>query len=355
MPTLKPTFALNIGSLQSTTAAAAGGPTRFLVERDMDTAADGLQITLMDSSDIAIGDAVTLALGHDGDEQTVFTGTVAALRPVIAGMQIQAIGAMRAVLALYTASAYLSKTAGDVANDLINQAGGVAGTVEDGPTLPRFMVDRRRSAFVHLKGLADRLGFELFTDRDGKIMFQPLGSAATLDAGSGLLGGVAAAAVAAAGALLGGGGEGYAFGKHLIYAQGAHTSPQWDAVDVGGESPMSGQGDKTEYWLTTDDSSYKGSAGDGTQRRLVIDGTARTKDVADRLAAGYLALAGRRSRELRITVLGRPQLDLGSAISVSDLPNQDSNGSGYVCGLCHRFDVVAGFVTIVRIAMDPAA
>ncbi len=322
----------------------------------MDAAADGLQITLMDSTGIAPGDAVTLALGHDGDEQTVFTGTLADLRPGIVGTQLYAIGMMNALLSLFTASAYQNKTAGAIAQDLVSQASATAGTLDDGPNLSRFTIDKRRSAYFHLKGLADRLGFELFTDRDGKIMFQALGPAATLDAGGGGLGGLAASAVAAASALLGGGGgEGYVFGQHLIRATASRTPPAWDAVDVGGESPMSGQGDRTEYWLTTDDNSYQGSAGEGSNPRLRVDGAARTKDLADRLATGAMALAARRSRELRISVLGRPQLDLGSDISVSELPDGDSNGHGYVRGLRHRFDVGAGFVTDIRIAQDPPA
>ena len=80
--------------------------------------------------------------------------------------------------------------------------------------LPRYVVDRALSAHRHLKDLADRLGYELYADRDGSIMFHPLGPAANLDALGGALGAVAGAA----GALLGSGGESYAFGQQLLGA-----------------------------------------------------------------------------------------------------------------------------------------
>ena len=93
---------------------------------------------------------------------------------------------------------------------------------------------------------------------------------------------------------------------------------------------MSGQGDTTEHWLTTNDADYRGSAGDGEPALLVRDPAARTKDLADRFAAGRLAVAARAAREVSITVLGRPQVDLGDTIAVADVPDETVNGSGYV-------------------------
>ena len=57
---------------------------------------------------------------------------------------------------------------------------------------------------------------------------------------------------------------------------------------VGGESPMSGQGEDKSFWLTAKDTDYEDSSGDGDEL-LVIDPTARTKDMAGRFAAGYAA------------------------------------------------------------------
>jgi hypothetical protein len=347
MATLQPVFELTIGSLRSTTDNPVAGPQSFIVERDMDVAVDSLQVTLMERADVRLADPVTLDLGHDGENERVFTGTVVGLRPTISRVAVIALGTMHALLSLSTASTFENQTAGSIVRTLIGEAGLTAGTVDDGPALPRFAIDRSLSAYAHAKGLADRLGYELYTDRNGEIMFHALGEAANLDAAGGL-GGAVAGAVSG---LLGGSGEGYLFGQHLIAAHAASQPPAWASVDVGGESPMSRQGDTTSHWLTTNDSDYRGSAGSGDPNLLVLDPAARTRDLADRFAAGHLATKQRTAHQVIITVLGRPQLDLGDSITVGDVPDGLMNGDGYVRAIRHRFSVAYGFLTDFRIGM----
>ena len=347
MPTLRPTFTLTIGSLSSSTNNPVAGPGSFVVDRDMDVPADALRLHLRERAGIGVGDAVTLGLGHDGEEETVFTGAVEAVRPAISGVEVRALGKTHNLLNLRTSTPYVNQSAGSIARDLIDQAGLSTGTVDDGPVLPRYVVDRALSGYRHLKELADRLGYELYADRDGNLMFHPLGPAANLDALGGALG-------AAVGGLLGAGGESYAFGQQLLSAATGTRDVAWGTVEVGGESPISRQGDTTEHWLTTDDADYMGSAGDGEPALLVRDPVARTKDLADRFAAGRLAVAARSARGVSITVLGRPQVDLGHTVAVADVPDETVNGSGYVRAIRHRFSDEAGFVTEMRISLEPA-
>jgi hypothetical protein len=210
-------------------------------------------------------------------------------------------------------------------------------------------VDRTLSGYRHLKELADRLGYELYADRDGSAMFHALGPAAGLDAAGGTLGDL----LGAAGLAGVGGGESYAFGQQLLRAAAGRRDVAWGSVEVGGESPMSRQGDTTEHWLTTNDDDYRGSAGDGDPTLLVRDPAARTKDLADRFAAGRLAVAARTAREVAITVLGQPQIDLGDTATTGDVPDAEINGSGYVRALRHRFEDKEGFVTDMRISLEP--
>src|SRR5688572_390819 len=100
MPALKPTFSLTIGGLRSTTENAAGGPRSFLVERDIGIPADALQIELADRAKIALGEDITLELGHDGENSVVFTGQVVHLRPAISGVTVYALGPMNKLLNL---------------------------------------------------------------------------------------------------------------------------------------------------------------------------------------------------------------------------------------------------------------
>jgi hypothetical protein len=211
-------------------------------------------------------------------------------------------------------------------------------------------VDRRLSGYAHVKDLADRLGFELYADRTGKAMFRGLGPAANLDAGGGLLGAAVGAAAAALG--LGGGGEGYAFGKNLLAAVGVRRPAAWSGIKIGGESPMSQQGDETAHWLTTSDSDFDGAAGDGDPQLLQLDAAARTKDLADRFAAGRLAVATRRAGQTMITTQGHPQVDLGNDLSISGVADNLVNASGYVRAIRHCFGDAVGFVTDFRIFVD---
>ena len=144
---LKPTFSLTIGALSSATDNAVAGPQGIEVARDMDVAADSLRMFLMARTDVGLDDEVELQLGHDGENETVFVGSVAALQPAFAGVQVTALGKMQGLLRLHTAAWYDDRSAGAIARDLIDQAGSEAGTVDEGPTLPRFAVDRRQNGF----------------------------------------------------------------------------------------------------------------------------------------------------------------------------------------------------------------
>jgi hypothetical protein len=350
MPTGRPTFTLTIGGLRSTTAEPVGGPTQLVVDRDMDVPADSLRVRLSERSGVVLGDEVDLALGDDDDEAPVFTGTVAALRPGVAGVSMLALGTVGKVLNLRTGGTYEGQTAGAIVRDLAGQAGVPTGTVDDGPQLPRFAVDARLSAYAHLEDLADRLGFELYADVQGSLMFHALGDAAGLDAaGGGLLGAVGS--VAASAGLARPGGERYEFGRHLLAVTGARRPAAWGTLTVGGESPMSGQGDRTSHWLTVNDADYRGSAGSGDPRRTLLDPAARTKDLADRFAAGRLAVARRGAQEVRLSVLGRPGVDLGSGAGAVGLPDDLAGGDGYVRAVRHRFGAGTGFVTDLRLAL----
>src|SRR5262245_16173877 len=320
----------------------------------MDVPADALDVWMMKKPDIQAGDEVSLKLGHDGSGETVFTGELVEIRASLNECRLHAAGTMIKLLNSRTSSVYEGQSAGSVVKDLVSTAGASSGDVSDGPTLPVLSVDRHRSLWRHARDLADRLGYELFSKRDGNIVFKPFGSAASLDSAGGGL--AAAAAGAAAGALgLGGSATGYAFGKHLIKATAAEGTPGPDAIQVGGESPASMQGDGTVHWLTTNDTDFLGSAGSpgsSNAELLVSDGAARTKDLADRFAAGLLATATRRASHVDITVLGRPEIELGDQVQVSDLPDSSSALSGYVRSVRHRFGDGAGFVTDLRIAVE---
>jgi hypothetical protein len=118
---------------------------------------------------------------------------------------------------------------------------------------------------------------------------------------------------------------------------------------------MSAQGDSTAHWLSVNDTDFRGQAGSGDRPLLLLDAVARTKDLADRFAAGRLAVVQRVAHQVQIRVLGRAAVDLGHSLSVRDVPDALLNGAGYVRALCHTFDADNGFVTDLRISVEEAA
>jgi len=338
----RPSFSLSAGGLTSDSSTPASGPTRFVVERSLDVPIDALRVSLADGGGVSPGDPVSLDLGDEDGLERVFTGTVAELRPRLGGCELFCAGTMLALVELRVSSFYQSQSAGDVARDLIGQVGLTAGDISDGIDLPRFSVERRLGAHAQLRRLAERLGYSLFSGRDGSIHFKGLGPAANLQSGG--LGALASAASAAAGALGLGGGSAQEYGKHLLAASAGLRPAVGLTLLVGGESPMSGQGEDKSFWLTATDSDYEDSTGSGPDL-LVLDPTARTKDMAGRFAAGYFAGLDRRTAAVRLTVLGMPALELGDATGASGAPESGLNASGYIKGLRHRFGPLEGFVT----------
>jgi hypothetical protein len=329
-----------------------------VVERSLDVPVDGLRVALAESAGVSVGDPVQLDLGDEDGLERAFTGSVAEIRPRLGGCALFCTGTMLALVDLRVSAFYRAQTAGDVVRDLIGRASLSEGDISDGIDLPRFSVERRVGAYAQLRRLAERLGYSLFSDREGKIHFRGLGPAATLDSAGGVLGAagpaLAGAAATAAQALGVGGGSALAYGKHLLAALAALRPALGRTLLVGGESPMSGQGEDKSFWLTATDVDYEGSSGDGDEL-LVIDPAARTKDMAGRFAAGYAAGFDRRTGEISFTALGLPALELGASIGASDAPEGRLNASGYVKGLRHRFGFLEGFVTDIVVSPERGA
>ena len=348
-----PKFSLTAGSLTTDSDAPVAAPSRFVVERSLAVPIDSLRVLLGASGGVAVGDPVTLDLGDADGTQRVFTGSVAELRPRLGGYGLFCIGTMLALVDLRVASFYQDSSAGDVVRDLTGQAGLDAGDISDGLSLPRYAVERRVGAHAQLRRLADRLGFALFADRAGKVCFKGIGAAASLGS-SGIGGALGGAVAGAASALAGGGSTTLEYGKHLLAAEAALRPAPNRRVTVGGESAMSGQGDNKSHWLTAKDSDYEDSAGSG-EEWLILDGSARTKDMAGRFAAGYAARMGQRTAALRATVLGMPALELGDACGLGGAPESGLNANGTVSGLRHRFGAHEGFVTDLVLMVEAGA
>jgi phage protein D len=351
---LNPTFAISLGAVITSSQNPIAAPRLISIERDMRVAADSFELELTQPLDIKLMDEVEVELGMGDERKKVFTGRLVEMRPTLEGFRLRALGMMSALLNLRTSSVYEKQSVGNIVRDLVSKAGLTSEKISDGPELPCFYVDQRRSGYAYARDLADRLGYELYMNREGKVMFHALGSAASLDSIGGGVGAMAGAVAAAGGALAGGAG-GYEYGKQLLRAGARQLTPPWGKVEVSGESPMSGHGDNTSHFLTANGDDYRGSAGKDEPVRIVLDPVARTKDLADRFAAGYLSTSARAARELYATVLGRADVELGDSVTLADVPDKLVNGSGYVQAIRHRLGERAGFLTDLRIIPEAAS
>lgn len=350
---LAPRFSLRLGGLASDTERAVGGPVRIRVQRRMGGGADALEVDMADRGDAKPGDDASAELGFDDSTQKVFTGSVVEVTPTLTGVRVLALGRMDKLLRLRVARSYEDRSVGSIVRDLADAGGVDVGQADTGPTLPRFALDTRRNVGQHLQALAARLGFELYTDRDGQLMFRALGEAGDLDSGG--LGGLAGAASGAVAALTGAGsGTGYEVGKHLIAARASRRVIGLEQMHVGGEGPASSHGSESTWWLSTGDDQNNGSAGHGTTQALVFDAAARTKDLADRFAAGYRVSASRGTNTLWLRTMGRAALELGDMVQVKGARDEGLNGSGYVSALNHCCSFEAGFITDIGVELGAA-
>jgi len=113
---------------------------------------------------------------------------------------------------------------------------------------------------------------------------------------------------------------------------------------------MSGMGDDKSFWLTTTDTDYEGSSGNGPDL-LLQDSVARTKDLADRFASGYAAIHSRGSC-VRAKILGRPALELGDPLELTGTPESGLAASGFVRSIRHVFDASEGFFSEAALQLE---
>lgn len=292
------TFSLRAGPL------LLPSPERIVVERDVDRI-DAARVWFGPTTDVGAGQPAEVTF----DDETVFTGTVTTVRPTLTGIEVRALGTTLALQRLRAPAAYERRDAGAIVRDLADRAGVETGTVEPGAMLPADYLDGAVSAYHHARALADRLGFELYTDRRGRLMFCAPRSTTTTT---------------------------YTYGRDLFAAAG-RLDTDWLAPVVGGEGHMSEGGENSVHWLSTED--LTGGAG----RRLVLDPLARTQDLADRFAEGYATTWRRDARRVALRVPGNARIDLGERIRLAGTPALGSGG--YVRAVRHTVDARSGWVT----------
>lgn len=321
---LRPTYSIVVAG--TTLSSDTLGPLRALVvERAKNSGADRTDVLLGRSAAVAAaeGDPVTVELGWDGETALVFTGEVEAVQRGIDAIRITCAGAQAKLQRTRTDKAFVDQTAGQVVSTVASDAGVTTATVEDGIKLPAYRLDSGRRVHEHCLGLARRCGFDLYTDEDGALVFAPF-AASSPDAT-------------------------FRFGAEILRAAIERGVPL-DSYAVAPESAASSQGDDASAWFVKDSSPHVGQGGSGGGSATHSDPVLRTKEAAATAALAVVDRAARDSLTGTVEVPGAPEVVLGGAVELSDLPDDDANGMFQVMAVRHSLDARRGFRTTVAIA-----
>jgi hypothetical protein len=354
---LKPAYKLTIGRkaggtsglLGSASGALGGGDGKIIdttdepqastavdltVTLDMEAAADRFTLVMGQVGGFRIGKdhQVTIELGYADDDAAngsgqgltqVMVGGVVSTEPSLTTNRVIGHSAAQGLLRTFVEQTYESKKAGQIVSDLADQAGVEVATAEDGITFPAYVIDGRRDAYRHMRDLADLCGFDLYINSDDELVFKRF------------TGGEAVHVLE--------------YARHIVELEVSGTPPQAGEVQAWGESPGGGGAEEAWAWLTKDFSGTSGSAGSGEPILLIERPALRTADAARTAADAVHTRVQRRTQRGRLLTIGRPQIKLGDAVRLSDVPEPDEalNQTYQVRAVTHRITKLAGFTTTV--------
>jgi phage protein D len=293
------------------------GVAPFVDDLELVIAADG------QAPPVATGDSGSLSVGfEDEGAQLVFTGAVEALvRGLNGRMRIRVANGGATLAALRINQSYEQRSAGEVVQDLAQQAGLQTDAVEDGVDLPFYVVDDRRSAWDHVLGLARRCGHLAFFTPEGKLSFAPPQEGDPVQT--------------------------LGYGDDIIALATSEDVAVVDGVRIVGEGAAGSEGADAGSWLVKDAGAISASAGGGARERLRSDRSLRSSDAVSAAAQGGALLAGLRATTGQLLVAGAPHIVVGSTIAIAGAPQDALNGNCIVSAVHHVYGKRTGFVTRV--------
>ena len=323
----KPAFSLSFGSGSADDWARSLATVS--VEAGLAPAVDVAEVVLSSGGGAptaALADTGTVSLGfEDAGPTAVFQGAVRAVHHTVSGTSRVVASNGGAVLAAFRLDqGYEQQTAGDIVRDLAGKTSIDAASVDDGPSLPYYVVDSRSTAWEHVAKLAALSGFAAWFAADGGLHFGPL------QAGSPALT--------------------FTYGQDVLELDAQEAAPLPGEVMVVGEGAAGSQGSDAWSWTVSDSTSVTGSAGSGDPSLLVQDGALRSADAVNGAAAGISAKAKLGALTARLLVPGAPGAAVGSTVAVASAPDGTLNGSWIVRGVRHRLVKARGYTTLLLLA-----
>jgi phage protein D len=299
------------------------------VEAGLAPAVDAAEVVLAardDAPSPALDDVGHVSLGFEDDGAVaVFAGVVRTVHRTVGGKTRAVASNGGAALAAFRLDqGYERQSAGAVVRELAGKAGVDVGSVDDGPDLPYYVVDGRRSAWEHVARLASLAGFEAWIDADGSLRFGPLQAGEPVQT--------------------------FTYGQDVIELDALEAPPSAGAVTVVGEGAAGSKGSDAWSWNLKDVSPLKGTAGSGDPALVVQLGAVRSADAATAAAEGIAARAKLGGLTARLLAPGAPKAAVGTTVAVASAPDETLNGSWLVRGARHRLVKARGYTTLLLLA-----
>jgi len=323
---LKPAYKLTIANkvVDTTDEPKASTVVDLNVALDLDTPADSFTLVFGNVGTFkpARDDETKVELGYadNGGFTQVIKGKVVTVEPNATTTRVTGFSGADALLRTFVNQTYESKTAGAIVRDLADKAGLDVATAEDGINFPAYVIDGRRSVYLHLHDLAELCGFDVYINPDGELVFEKFLNGKTVHV--------------------------FEHAKHVVAIDVHRTPPLAGKVEAWGESPVGSQGEDSWAWVTTDFVGSRGSAGSGAlllRERPAL----RTKEAARTAANAALTNIQRRTLRGQVLTIGRPEVKLGDSIRFRGLADESLNTLFQVRSVAHRITKVGGFTTTV--------
>jgi len=295
------------------------------VRLGMDAPADSFTLVLgqVGSFRLQRDHQVTVELGYAQDDELtqVMAGGIVSVEPGLTTSRATGHSAAQKALRTFVDKTYEGKTAAQIVRDLAGEAGVDVATADTGITFPAYVVDGRRSVHRHMADIARLCGFDLYVDPEGGLVFEPFANGNTVHT--------------------------LEYGKHIVELASEQSDAAAGKVEAFGESPGGSQGAEDWAWLTKDFSAKKGSAGSGQPLLLLERSVLRSAAAARTAAEAAHTRIERRTIRGRLLIAGRPQVKLGDAVRLRDVPETALNGTFQVRSVTHHLSKVGGFTTTI--------
>lgn len=322
---LHPSYKLQIGS-ESIDPDSSDDLISIRLSLDMDRAADCFDshLRIRDQGfKFASDDAVSVSLGYKDKLTDVFKGLVDFVDLDFYSARVFGLNSISKLLRLRVDRFYEHQSCGAIVSDLANKAKVSTSNIEDGIQLPYYAVDSNKNAYEHIRELAERCGFEVYTTSDDKLAFKKYQASSP---------------------------KTFEYAKNIIGVSKFDQDLIFEKVRVLGESPSGSKGADAAHWLTK--KLVQGATGSGAEL-LVQDRAIRNTDSASSVAKARLERI-KKAVEMVVDVVGDATVMLNDTVKIEGMPESSLNGEYQVRGVEHYLSKSKGFTTSLRLRGESA-